>query len=259
MKALRVGVVLFGLAVLALTLGYYFQLPWATGTWPWPVQPLDFILVSSFTGGATVVILWIGLTGEWGAAVGATANVGLMNAGAAIYLFHSWSRDGTPGLLHRAIAFAVFALMNLVALLWSARHPIRDKRPVDRLLRVSFGVFSLVLTFAAIQLLRRSPTIFPWPLEPDTETMFGWLFLGSAVYFVYGFVRPSWHNARGQLLAFLAYDVVLIPPYLYLWSTVEPEHLLSLRVYMAVIFYSTLLSIWYLFINKKTRGWRIQE
>ncbi len=65
----------------------------------------------------------------------------------------------------------------------------------------------------AIQLLRRAATIFPWPLRPQNSTMYGLLFLGSFAYFLYGFLRPSWHNARGQLLAFLVYDLVLIPPY----------------------------------------------
>jgi hypothetical protein len=259
MKALRIAVVLFGLADLALTLGYYFQQPWATATWPWPMTPLGFVLVSSFLAGATVVILWLGFTGEWGAATGATANVGLMNAGAAVYLFYCWQRDHDPGLRNPAIAFSIFALANLGVLVWSLRHPIRDRRPVDRLLRVSFGVFSVVLLYAAVQLLRRSPTIFPWPLDPDTSTMFGWLFLGSAIYFIYGSLRPSWHNMRGQLLAFLAYDIVLIPPYLQLFSTVKPDHVFSLRVYMAVLCYSALLSIWYLFLDKKTRNWRIQS
>jgi hypothetical protein len=259
MKPLQWAVVAFGAADLALTLGYYFQLEWATSTWPWPVQPLDFLLVSSFLAGATVVILWLGLTGEWGAATGATMNVGLMNAGAAIYLFRTHAETHEPGLLRRALAFTLFALVNGGVLLWSLRHPIRDKRPVDKLLRVSFGLFSAVLLFAAVQLLRRSPTIFPWPIEPETETMFGWLFLGSAAYFLYGFLRPSWHNARGQLLAFLAYDLVLIVPYAWLFQTVQPEHFRSLCVYMAVLVYSSLLSIWYLFLNPKTRKWRIQD
>jgi|SRR5579871_6745376 len=259
LKPLQWAVVAFGLLDLVLTLGYYLQWEWATSTWPWPVTPLDFLLVSSFLAGATVVILWIGFTGEWGAATGASANVGLMNLGASVYLFKCFRESGEQRLLTRAIAFAVFAAANLGVLFWSLRHRIRDKRPVDKLLRISFGLFTAVLLWASIQLLRRSPTIFPWPLEPDTSTMFGWLFLGSAVYFGWGLIRPSWHNARGQLLAFLAYDLVLLPPYLFLFSTVSPEHANSLRLYIAVIVYSTLLSIYYLFINKRTRAWRIQE
>ena len=81
------------------------------------------------------------------------------------------------------------------------RAEAEDRRAVEPLLRVSMGAFSVALLIASVQLLRGSPTIFPWTIEPETETMFGWLFLGSAAYFLYGFLRPSWHNARGQLLA----------------------------------------------------------
>jgi hypothetical protein len=256
-KALRAGVVLFGLCDLILTLGYYFRWQWATDTWPWPVQPLDYLLVSSFLAGATVVILWLGLVGEWGAAAGAAMNVGLMNAGAAVYLFGQYGETHEPRLQHHAIAFAVFACANAGVLVWSIRQPIRDRRKLGRLLHASFAVFSTVLLIAAVQLLRRSPTIFPWSLEPETSSMFGWLFLGSAVYFLYGTLRPSWHNARGQLLAFLAYDLVLFPSYIRMYPWVAPEHRPSLRIYLAVLSYSTVLSIYYLFISKRTRAWAI--
>lgn len=259
MKPLRVFVVLFGLADLVLTIGYYLRLPWATSTWPWPAEPLDFLLISSFLAGATVVILWLGLVGDWGAAAGATMNVGLMNAGAAAYLFHRWheSQPHDAALLRRAIAFTVFAIVNAGVLAWSLRQPIRDGRKIDKFLHVSLTVFTIVLLIASVQLFRQSPTIFPWELEPETSIMFGWLFLGSAVYFGWATIRPSWHNARGQLLAFLAYDLVLILPYALLFPSVQPEHFTSLCIYMAVLVYSTLLAIYYLFINKKTRGWRI--
>jgi hypothetical protein len=258
-KPLQVAVVLFGLADLVLTIGYFTQSDWAIGTWPWQdLRPLDYLLVSSFLAGATAVILWVGFVGEWGALAGATMNVGLMNAGSAVYLIVLDRRTHGPGLMTRGVLFSLFAAVNLGVLVWSLRRPIQDRRPVDKLLRGSFGVFWVVLLYAAIQLFRQSPTIFPWKIEPDAEIMVGWLFLGSAVYFAWGFFRPSWHNARGQLLAFLAYDLVLLPRYIFLFRVVEPEHLPSLIVYIAVIAYSTLLSIYYLFLNPRTRGWRIQ-
>jgi hypothetical protein len=253
MKPLQWAVVLFGLADLVLTAGYFFEQPWAIATWPWQdLRSLDYLLVSSFLAGATAVILWIGFTAEWGALTGATLNVGLMNAGSAVYLLRL-------GLTRRGITFAIFALVNAGVFVWSLRHPIRDRRPVSRLLRISFGVFWVVLLYAAIQLFRQSPTIFPWTIEPHVEIMIGWLFLGSAAYFAWGFFRPSWHNARGQLLAFLAYDLVLLPRYVLMFGMVEPEHLPSLTTYVAVIFYSSGLAIYYLFICKKTRGWAIVE
>jgi hypothetical protein len=252
-------VVVFGAADLVLTVGYLFQLSWATATWPWPVNPLDFILVSSFLAGATVTILWLGFVGDWGAATGATMNVGSMNIGAAAFLFEKYSETHDDRFLSRAIAFTVFALINVGAFVWTLRFRIKDKRPADVVLKLFFAVASGLLLFAAVQLMRKSPTIFPWPLEEDTSIMFGWLFMGSAVYFTYGLLRPSWHNMRGQLLAFLAYDLILIPPYTYLFPLVQPDHMPSLITYMIVLIVSAVLSIFYLFIHKRTRAWAIQD
>jgi len=240
------AVILFGLANLALALAFNLRQGWAISLWPWPLRPLDSTLLSSFLASASAVIIWLGATGEWGAAAGATMNVGLMDAGAAVYLFCAWRHAQTPGLIGRAAMFALFATINAAALVWSLRHPIRDVRPMKAPLRVWFALFSSVLLFAAVQLLRRTPTIFPWALRPENSTMYGLLFLGSSVYFLYGFLRPSWHNARGQLLAFLVYDLVLIPPYAKHFEHVAPAHLTSLCVYMAVMLLSAIVAVYYL-------------
>jgi len=81
------------------------------------------------------------------------------------------------------------------------------------------------------------------------------MFLGAMTYFIYALVRPSWVNAAGQLAAFLAYDVVLIVPFLTRLPTVAPEHRISLIVYTLVVSYSGLLAIYYLFLHKPTRLW----
>jgi hypothetical protein len=44
--------------------------------------------------------------------------------------------------------------------------------------------------------------------------MFGLVFLGAATYFIYGALDPHWGNAIGQLAGFLAYDLVLLAPFL---------------------------------------------
>jgi hypothetical protein len=120
------------------------------------------------------------------------------------------------------------------------------------LVRISFGIFIASLFLAGGALIFRAP-IFPWLLNPDTSVVFGCIFLGDAFYFLYGLLRPRWHNAMGQLLSFLAYDLVLIVPYLKLFQTVKPEHLLNLGVYVAVLLYSGAIAVYYLFIHPKTR------
>jgi hypothetical protein len=82
------------------------------------------------------------------------------------------------------------------------------------------------------------------------------MFLGAAAYFAYGVFRPGWYNAGGQLAGFLAYDVVLIIPFLQRLPTVEPELRVNLIIYIIVVSYSGLLAIYYLFLYPGTRLWR---
>jgi hypothetical protein len=90
------------------------------------------------------------------------------------------------------------------------------------------------------------------------SVMFGWVFMGAAVYFAYGALQRDWHDARGQLLGFLAYDLVLIGPFLADFASVPPGHLLSLVIYVLVLVYSGTLAIFYLFVSPRTRSWPIQ-
>jgi hypothetical protein len=81
------------------------------------------------------------------------------------------------------------------------------------------------------------------------------MFLGAAVYFAYGLLRPSWLNSAGQLIGFLAYDLVLIVPFLTRLPATAPEFRLGLYIYTTVVTLSGLLAIYYLFLHKPTREW----
>ena len=83
--------------------------------------------------------------------------------------------------------------------------------------------------------------------------MYGWMFLGAMCYFLYGLRSPVWANARGQLLGFLAYDAVLIPPFLGHFATVAPEMRLSLILYFLVVTISAALAVFMLFLHPATR------
>lgn len=79
------------------------------------------------------------------------------------------------------------------------------------------------------------------------------MFLGAAVYFVYGLVDRRWENAGGQLAGFLAYDVVLVVPFLLRLPTIEAELLPNLVIYLVVVIASGILAAWYLLLNPVTR------
>jgi hypothetical protein len=37
-------------------------------------------------------------------------------------------------------------------------------------------------------------------ITPELSVVIGWMFVGAALYFVYGLLRPSWLNSAGQLI-----------------------------------------------------------
>jgi hypothetical protein len=147
---------------------------------------------------------------------------------------------------------SLIALTSAGAFLWSRKIPLRESLPTPAFVKVSFGIFVAVLILAGGALLMRVQ-IFPWTLNPDSSVIFGCIFLGDAFYFLYGLLRPQWNNACGQLLSFLAYDLVLIVPFIGLFPSVKPGYMVNLIVYTAVLLYSAVVAVYYLFIHPPTR------
>jgi hypothetical protein len=126
---------------------------------------------------------------------------------------------------------------------------------MPRPVRWSFMFFVIALILAGGALVLKTPNILPWRLTPELSVVCGWIFIGAATYFAYSLLRPSWHNTVGQLAGFLAYDVILIVPFLQRLPTIAPEFQISLIFYTIVVTYSGLLAIYYLFLNSATRIW----
>ena len=118
--------------------------------------------------------------------------------------------------------------------------------------RLSFAAFAVMLIGAGTALVFQAD-IFPWELGDETSVMFGLIYLGAAAYFIWGFLRPAWPNAAGQLIGFLAYDLVLIGPFVDQFSNVSGGQLTSLIVYTAFVVYSGALAVNYLFLDEATR------
>ena len=252
MKNLRFLTGLGGLVVLAFAIGFIFQFPLVTNIWPWPDGRLSYLFVGSILAAISVAALWVGWTGEFGALPAGSLNVLVIAGGTAIYFFQLALQGGRSDLIPFGIVSLVSVIASGAAFLWSRRIPLIDSRPMPGLVRVSFGVFIAALFLAGGALVFRMP-VFPWALNPDSSVIFGCIFIGDAFYFLYGLLYPRWHNAAGQLLSFLAYDLVLIVPFLLLFETVKPEYMLNLIVYVAVLVYSGGLAAYFLFVNPKTR------
>jgi hypothetical protein len=233
-------------------LGYIFQWPFATQLWPLPYtnQTTFFFIGSIFAAGAASTV-WCLVTKEYGALAGVSLDYTAIFIPTAIFTFEI--SVSSSALRAFSVVALIGAVFGLGMLLWSLRIPIRDPRPMPRLVRWSFVVFVIALIIVGGRMVLKESNILPWNVMMAGQVLYGWMFLGAAAYFTYALVRPSWHNSAGQLVGFLAYDVVLIVPFLLLLPTIDSDRLPSLIIYILVVSFSGLLAIYYLFINPTTR------
>jgi hypothetical protein len=253
MKLIRYLTVLGGLAILAFAFGFIFQIHTAISLWPWPDSRLSYIFVGSIMAAVSAAAIWIGWAGEFGALPAGALNIFVIAITSAIYFLQLAVQGNRPNLFPYGLLSMLIALASGISFFWSRRIPLRVSHPTPVPVRVSFGIFLGALVLAGGALVLRIP-IFPWAVNPDSSVIFGCIFIGDAFYFLYALLAASWHNAKGQLLSFLAYDLVLIFPFLALFGTVKPEFKLSLIVYIAVLVYSGAVAIYYLFFNSQTRA-----
>ncbi len=94
---------------------------------------------------------------------------------------------------------------------------------------------------------------FPWPLGPENSVLYGIIFLGAMAYFIYGLIYPVWGNACGQLIGFIAYDVVLIVPFVQHFTNVGIEMQTRLVIYTTVVALSGLFALYFVFLHPATR------
>jgi hypothetical protein len=238
----------------ALAVGFFLQMPWATGLWPWPTSRLSNLFIAAMLAASAGALVWVAFSEEMAAIRGGAIDLGVTYGGMAAFSFAVYAaqpeRSGTLAYAMVCSALAALAL----ALLWTTRaSDFRDMRPTPGFVRLSFAVFVIGLVLAGGGLVLRVGNIFPWPLSAEQSALYGWMFLGSACYFLYGVINPRWANAKGQLIAFLAYDVVLIVPFVKHFGTVRPDLKINLILYTIVLTYSGLLAVYYLFVNGETR------
>lgn len=252
MKQIRTLTFIGGLVLMALAFGFIFRVPLALSIWPWEDGRYSYLFVGSILAAVSAAALWIGWSGELGALPAGSLNIFVIALTSSIYLFKLAFADGLMNLIPFGIVSAVIALASAIAFLWSRSIPLRESQPTPWLVKASFVIFIVLLLLAGGALVLHEP-VFPWDLNPDSSVIFGCILIGDAFYFLYGLLYPIWKNAIGQLLSFLAYDLVLIVPFLSLFNTVSPERVFNLFVYVVVLIYSGALAIYFLFIQPQTR------
>jgi hypothetical protein len=255
-KLLRIAFIVIGSLSLILVAGFYLQLPWATSLWPRDNSFQIYTFLGAITAAAGAALLWVGLSGELGTAVGGAINLAVFYTGLTISLYLLSNQRSDQHLLSAALFCAIGALVSVGLILWFSHYPIRGSQPIPPLVRVSFMVFIVLLLSVGCAIRLQIPNVFAWDLAPESSILLGCFFIAASCYFFYGLLRLSWYNACGQLWAFLAYDIVLIGLYLQRFATVGPYQRPSLIVNTAVLVYSAALAVYYLLVNKATRPWK---
>jgi hypothetical protein len=217
--------------------GFVLEWGWATGLWPWPDSRYSYLFVGSIALAVAAATVGVLLVDDRAALTPGLLNVAVMLGGQAGYLV-TQEEAGTAAVLGLiAVASVACWWRNL----WLVP---RDLRPLPGVVRASLGVFVVVLVASGLVLVLDAGDIFPWDLRPDTAVLFGWIFLGDACFFAYGVVRPYPAYAVPQLLAFLAYDLVLIGPFLARFD--DDDHRTRLILYTAVLVFSAAVAVGYL-------------
>lgn len=281
-RVVRSVLIAAGVAGLLLAAAFYFRVSWVQDFWPWSgsgdtvsasgsyygyapgasagdsgsLTRLSYYFIASILAAISVPVIWIGLTGEFAASTGGAINLTIMFAALSIYMLQDSESGDNGRLLAAGLLCLVAAGLSGGFFFWSRRFSFKDQRPLPVPVRLAFGGFIVTLLLVGTALILKRPNIFPWPLADEVSVVYGWVFLGAAAYFVYALLVPRWHNACGQLLGFLAYDLVLIVPFFGHFDDVASERRASLIIYTTVVILSGLLAVYYVFLNPATRLWR---
>jgi hypothetical protein len=253
-RHVRLSGVVVGLLLLGLGLGFAFQWEPVTDLWPWSDSRLSYVFIGSILAATAVPVIWIGLSGELRAGVAGALNLAVTFGGVSAFLFQLDGQRNQPDLLPAAWGAAAACVLALGFAFWARRFEVQDRRLTPPHVRASCALFAAVVLVVGLALTLHAD-VFPWPLRSESSVIFGWIFLGPAVYFAAAALSPYWANATGQLLGFLAYDLVLLPPFLARFDDVTSGDLLSLIVYTAILLYSGGLAIYHLFLDERTRVW----
>ena len=249
--------VLVSLVVLPAILAVVFLLqpPALVEVWPFDgTTPMSFVLMASMLAAAAASTGVPVLLGRYGALAGVGLDVAstFLPIGVFATVLGIFGADADQSLLAVVAAIGLFG--GWVTYRRTERLPSVDGRPMPHPVRIAFLAFVGSLVVVGGLLVARFSNVLPWSVPPDLSTFFGFMFLGAAAYFWYGLRKPTWDNAIGQLAGFLAYDLVLIVPFLERLPTIDPAFAISLWLYLLVVIISGALAVWYLVLSPR---WRI--
>ena len=258
-RFVRTILLIGGLLIFGLALGFATEASWATTLWPNPDdKTLSFKFVAAMQAAIAAAMLWIGVTGGLHMIAAGSLNLTVMFGGMGVSLLWYDSLLGEQTWLY-AVGCIIFALFNVVLLFWARRFPEPSQQPLPKGVKWSYRLFVIVLVVVGMLLIGQTKEIMPWPLSPLTSVLFGWMFFGDAFYFLYALHYPRWVNGAAQLWSFLAYDLILLGPFFARRTAVinnptpgEEWIVNSITVYIAVLLFSSALAIYYLILHPDT-------
>jgi len=217
-----------------------------------PTADYSFMVLGSIYIAAAASTFWALISRENVAFSGVAIDYVLIFLPVGIYAFQNVRYNTSLQLFGVISNFMI--IIGVLLFRATAGEPIHDKTPTPAPVRIAFSIFTIALLIAGGALVLKTPNILPWEVSTGIGVVYGWMFLGAGGYFAYGVLRPFWRaNAAGQLAGFLAYDIVLIVPFLNYLATVPDRWRANLIIYLIVLISSGLLAIYYLFVSPATR------
>lgn len=254
MRGFRLVLALIGAIELMLAGGFFLGAGWALALWPVPDTPMSYAFIAAILAGSAAPLIWIGITGELGALAGYGLSFGVMYAGIAAVALWIFASAGGAALLWFGIVMGGLAACGF-ALLLRFRRPVILAEPTPRVVRYSFAVEVVVLAGAGALLVLRVPNTLPWRMSEASSMLYGCVFLGLALYYLFAVIYRQWGYALGPLLGFLMYDLVLCAPLFARYTALQPEHRLGQVAASAIVVYSAAIGLYYLLVEPSTRLW----
>lgn len=253
-RNLRWAIGIAGVIALVLSLAFAFNWGGLTRFVLVPQSSMPFMFLCAVSAAIGVSALWISLSGELVAALGGILNLLVFWSVMLVSQVVLAVRGAAPHAPVLAIVSVIgVAIFGALLVLWRRRFAPGPREQLPWLIRGSFGVYIVLLAIVGVGILLGVPTIYPWPLNASTSAVLGSFYVGAACYFAYGLLRPNWQNVTGQMWAFLAYDAVLIGPFIAKFGNVLPSHVPSLVVSSAVLIISAAISAYYVLVIPAVR------